>query len=172
MPIVLASRLQDLTFTRCTCSGVGNGSTPLATKSMRSIRLISRLRHQCLQQEQVYQSSLIAAHLPPRRALATTCARPSPHSSTMDWSTHRCDIYAEPLHRYQRGGYHPVHLGDCFEGTKGRTYRVLHKLGWGGYSTVWAARDLRSFFFLFFSFSPSLSLSLRYMVLIELTGVR
>lgn len=26
----------------------------------------------------------------------------------------------------------------------------MHKLGWGGYSTVWAARDIRSFFLLFF----------------------
>lgn len=171
MPIVLASRLQDLPLRDVPALESG---TRLATKylqafqvigskSMRSIRLITRPRHQCLQQEQVYQSSLIAARLPPRRALATTCAQQSsPHNSTSWWSTHRCDIYAEPLHRYQRGGYHPVHLGDCFEGTKGRTYRVLHKLGWGGYSTVWAARDLRSFFFFF-----SLFLSL-----IELTGVR
>lgn len=120
------------------------------SESMRSIRLIPRPRHQCLQQEQLYQLSqnIITAH---RRALATSCAQqPSPHTSTSWWCTHRCDIYAEPLHRYQRGGYHPVHLGDCFEGTKGRTYRVLHKLGWGGYSTVWAARDIRSFFLSFF----------------------
>ncbi|KAF2023257.1 kinase-like protein [Setomelanomma holmii] len=58
----------------------------------------------------------------------------------MDWSTHSCDIDAEPLHRYHRGGYHPVHLGDCLN--NGR-YKILHKLGWGGYSTVWAARDIR-----------------------------
>lgn len=129
---------------------------------MRSIRLITRPRHHCIPQEQQLNQlsqTVITAH---RRALVTTCLQqPSPHNSTSPtnwWSTHRCDIYAEPLHRYQRGGYHPVHLGDCFEGTKGRKYRVLHKLGWGGYSTVWAARDLMYFF------SPS--------GLIELTGVR
>lgn len=144
---------------------------------MRAIRIISRLRHQCLQQEQVYQLSqnIFATR---RRALITTTTtclqQPSPHNSTSWWSTHRCDINAEPLHRYQRGGYHPVHLGDCFEGTKGRKYRVLHKLGWGGYSTVWAARDIRSLFFFFFSLSssPPPPPSLRYMGLIELTGVR
>lgn len=49
-----------------------------------------------------------------------------------------CDIDSEPLHRYTKGGYHPIHLGDQLK--HGR-YRVLHKLGWGGHSTVWAALD-------------------------------
>lgn len=44
----------------------------------------------------------------------------------------------ESLSRYQPGGYHPVHLGDTFD--NGR-YTVYHKLGWGGYSTVWLAND-------------------------------
>ncbi|KAI1110044.1 kinase-like protein [Nemania sp. NC0429] len=51
----------------------------------------------------------------------------------------RCDIDAEPLHRYRPGGYHPVHLGDSF---KNGRYKILHKIGWGGYSTTWVARDL------------------------------
>lgn len=44
----------------------------------------------------------------------------------------------ESLSRYQPGGYHPVSLGDTFE--NGR-YSVGHKLGWGGFSTVWLAKD-------------------------------
>lgn len=44
----------------------------------------------------------------------------------------------EKLSRYQPGGYQPVHLGDTFH--EGR-YKVVHKLGWGGFSTVWLARD-------------------------------
>ena len=41
--------------------------------------------------------------------------------------------------RYKPGGYHPVHLGDIYQ-----RYKVIHKLGFGSYSTVWLARDLKS----------------------------
>ncbi len=50
-----------------------------------------------------------------------------------------CDVDAEPLARYRKGGYHPTHLGDMLN--NGR-YNIVHKLGWGGYATVWLARDL------------------------------
>ena len=46
----------------------------------------------------------------------------------------------ESPRRYQPGGYHPVHLGDIYC----RRYKVIHKLGFGTYSTVWLARDLQS----------------------------
>ncbi|KAL4748172.1 hypothetical protein BDW72DRAFT_205823 [Aspergillus terricola var. indicus] len=52
-----------------------------------------------------------------------------------------CRIDAEPLDRYRKGGYHPILLGSSL--SDGR-YKILHKLRWGGYSTVWAARDRRS----------------------------
>ena len=45
----------------------------------------------------------------------------------------------EPLEQYQNGGYHPIHIGDVL-GESGR-YRVIHKLGHGGYGTVWLCRD-------------------------------
>ncbi|GJD02340.1 serine/threonine-protein kinase SRPK3 [Colletotrichum higginsianum] len=43
---------------------------------------------------------------------------------------------------YRPGGYHPVHLGDVLGAGQ---YKVIRKLGEGSYSTVWLARDLRSF---------------------------
>lgn len=49
----------------------------------------------------------------------------------------------ESLSRYQLGGYHPVILGDTF---KDGRYKVHHKLGWGGFSTVWLAKDKESVF--------------------------
>src|SRR5690554_5153541 len=40
--------------------------------------------------------------------------------------------------RYKPGGLHPVEVGDTFN--DGR-YIVIHKLGFGGFSSVWAAHD-------------------------------
>lgn len=39
----------------------------------------------------------------------------------------------EQIDNYQISGFHPVHLGDTF--TDGQ-YHILHKLGYGGFSTV------------------------------------
>lgn len=49
--------------------------------------------------------------------------------------------YVEDLSGYCHGGYHPVLIGDQLNGGR---YRVVHKLGYGGYSTVWLALDLRA----------------------------
>ncbi|OJZ91184.1 hypothetical protein ASPFODRAFT_124273 [Aspergillus luchuensis CBS 106.47] len=43
----------------------------------------------------------------------------------------------ETLEGYQPGGYHPVMIGDVLHSR----YRIVDKLGHGGYSTVWLARD-------------------------------
>lgn len=60
------------------------------------------------------------------------------HYSKMPPLTHDCGIDAEPLYRYEPGGYHPVELGDIL---KDGRYKVLHKLGWSSFSTTWAAKD-------------------------------
>jgi len=39
---------------------------------------------------------------------------------------------------YRAGGFHPVHLNDTFKKDR---YTVIHKLGHGGFATVWLARD-------------------------------
>ncbi|KAI2700430.1 hypothetical protein CBS147332_8041 [Penicillium roqueforti] len=45
----------------------------------------------------------------------------------------------EHLEKYQPGGYHPIIIGDVLYDR----YHVVDKLGFGGYSTVWLARDTR-----------------------------
>ncbi|KDE85195.1 hypothetical protein AO1008_00556 [Aspergillus oryzae 100-8] len=43
----------------------------------------------------------------------------------------------ESLEKYKPGGYHPIMIDDTLHGR----YRVVDKLDFGGYSTVWLARD-------------------------------
>ncbi|PYH31167.1 serine protein kinase [Aspergillus neoniger CBS 115656] len=82
-------------------------------------------------------------------SLSSTPSRPSKHTSIPNSTLpqtpkpphepqYSSTINAEPLHRYTTSGYHPITLGSHLH--QGR-YKILHKLGWGGYSTVWAARD-------------------------------
>ncbi|SMR62114.1 unnamed protein product [Zymoseptoria tritici ST99CH_1E4] len=52
--------------------------------------------------------------------------------------TYDREVDVEDLEEYSPGGYHPVVIGDTFH--DGR-YHVVHKLGYGGYSTIWLARD-------------------------------
>lgn len=47
----------------------------------------------------------------------------------------------EDLDRYRVGGYHPLEIGDRLH--CGR-YQLVDKLGYGGYSTTWLARDLQN----------------------------
>lgn len=48
------------------------------------------------------------------------------------------DEEQEDLTQYRRGGYHPINLGDVLQ----CRYRVVRKLGWGHFSTVWLCKDL------------------------------
>ncbi len=59
-----------------------------------------------------------------------------PESS--DWKYFPFELgECEELENYEPGGFHPVHLGGVYDSR----YRVVHKLGFGGYSTVWLVRD-------------------------------
>ena len=70
------------------------------------------------------QAALLSSQPAPATSPVPTLIRPS---SSM------------PPHRYVPGGYHPVNIGDMFH----NRYEVLRKLGFGQYSTVWLANDLR-----------------------------
>lgn len=61
--------------------------------------------------------------------------RSLPH---MEPRLYTCGIPNEFVERYKPGCYYPVQLGDTFSDNR---YRILHKLGWGSYSTTWLARD-------------------------------
>lgn len=48
----------------------------------------------------------------------------------------------EHLRQYEPSGHHPVHLHDTL-GPGGR-YRVIHKLGKGGFANVWLCQDMEA----------------------------
>lgn len=52
-------------------------------------------------------------------------------------SSEGSDADGEGSEGYRPGGYHPVNVGDVYNGR----YSVLEKLGWGHFSTVWMVRD-------------------------------
>ncbi|EPE09528.1 serine protein kinase sky1 [Ophiostoma piceae UAMH 11346] len=66
-----------------------------------------------------------------RRTFTTTGRKPSSSPS----------IAEENISRYAPGGFHHVRIGDVFDDGK---YKVLRKLGYGVYSTVWLAHDTQA----------------------------
>jgi len=46
----------------------------------------------------------------------------------------------EDIKDYCKGGYHPVRIGDVYNGR----YHVVRKLGWGHFSTVWLCLDQKT----------------------------
>lgn len=60
----------------------------------------------------------------------------------IDFLTHHYQLgelwEEEKLSRYEPGGHRPVHQEIIFK--EGR-YRIVDKLDWGGFSTVWLTRD-------------------------------
>ncbi|KAF2996647.1 hypothetical protein E8E13_003375 [Curvularia kusanoi] len=70
---------------------------------------------------------------PSRSQFSTTSLKSSPEQSI--------EYYwidgVERLEMYEPGGYHPVMIDDLLH----NRYRIVDKLGYGGYSTIWLARD-------------------------------
>jgi serine/threonine protein kinase len=50
--------------------------------------------------------------------------------------------HVENVERYTPGGYHPVDIGDTITNRQD-DYTVVHKLGHGGFSTVWLVKRKR-----------------------------
>ncbi|XP_053953531.1 SRSF protein kinase 3 isoform X4 [Anastrepha ludens] len=72
----------------------------------------------------------------PRGTMSTT---EEIYPDSPDSSLYGSDEEQEDPSQYCRGGYHPVIIGDIFD----NRFRVVRKLGWGHFSTVWLCRDLK-----------------------------
>lgn len=81
---------------------------------------------------------LLHAHSAARRVAKTCCSR----LCFSTWSPSSLNEYrwingVERLELYGPGGYHPVVINDSLQ----KRYRIVDKLGFGGCSTIWLARD-------------------------------
>lgn len=76
------------------------------------------------------------------RSLRTVFQRPWPPEkvSARSQPALSTKIHEENLVRYSPGGYHPLRIGDLL---KDGAYKIINKLSYGQYSTVWLARDTR-----------------------------
>ncbi|KAI9927584.1 hypothetical protein MW887_003203 [Aspergillus wentii] len=64
----------------------------------------------------------------------------SPQDSGRNLQLHGPPWGLEKIYDYETGGHHPIHLGDRL-GNDGK-YRVIHKLGSGGFANVWLCQAL------------------------------
>jgi len=78
------------------------------------------------------------AVVPTTRRLHSGNLLMSSGSSAKRHLVYRWQDDVENLEAYRSGGYHPIQLGDELSNER---YHVIHKLGYGTFSTVWLARD-------------------------------
>ncbi|KAL4975548.1 hypothetical protein BDW66DRAFT_167053 [Aspergillus desertorum] len=77
----------------------------------------------------------------PRTYLELYSASPSSNSpASPSTKLELVERISEPLDYYSKRHFHPVHLMDTFQGSR---YRVIRKLGYGSFSTVWLATDTK-----------------------------
>ncbi|KAB8207160.1 kinase-like domain-containing protein [Aspergillus parasiticus] len=82
-------------------------------------------------------SMAISPYLPRRTSRAFSTFKSMSSAMETGRVLYRPIQYVERMEYYEPGGYHPVKIGDCFH----NRYRVMYKLGYGTYSTIWLARD-------------------------------
>lgn len=106
---------------------------------------ISQLRPRSFQKPRLSSTSTrpltfaLASRSTSSHPLRSVCFRSmSFNASAPRERTYDREVDVEDFEEYSPGGYHPVVIGDTFH--DGR-YHVVHKLGYGGYSTIWLARD-------------------------------
>ncbi|RAL01381.1 kinase domain-containing protein, partial [Aspergillus ibericus CBS 121593] len=113
-------------------------SLQMFTRTRARLKGYQRLTYRvvCADQRHVRNASSTSPGIPGGSSQGTEGAHIS--NITSQRSFYQLIEDVEDLDRYCPGGYHPLRVGD--ELNDGR-YQLVDKLGYGGYSTIWLARD-------------------------------
>lgn len=71
--------------------------------------------------------------------MSTADALAVPSNGVFEYLYYPDEQHAECLERYRPGGCHPIVVGDILSSSQSSSYRIVQKLGWGSFSTVWLA---------------------------------
>ncbi|XP_069385123.1 SRSF protein kinase 2 isoform X4 [Paralichthys olivaceus] len=111
----------------------------LSTKKRWDLALcVLRLRHRALRKRpETQQKAPVSAPPPPPPPPPPPepTGPPEPEEEILGSDDEEQEDPAD----YCKGGYHPVKIGDLFNGR----YHVIRKLGWGHFSTVWLCWDIQ-----------------------------
>ncbi|XP_039664146.1 SRSF protein kinase 2 [Perca fluviatilis] len=114
-------------------------SSCLTTKKKWGLALcVLRLRHRALRNRpETQQKAPVSAPPPPPPPPPPPepAGPPEPEEEILGSDDEEQEDPAD----YCKGGYHPVKIGDLFNGR----YHVIRKLGWGHFSTVWLCWDIQ-----------------------------
>ncbi|KAL9056775.1 MAG: hypothetical protein Q9162_002746 [Coniocarpon cinnabarinum] len=80
-----------------------------------------------------------------RRAHSASDDPPVPPSETPieeeDYRFENINLWSEWAEQYCPGGFHPIDIGQVVEDGHHHRYRIVRKLGWASFSTVWLGLD-------------------------------
>lgn len=112
-------------------------ATSLLAPKLEPRSFTPRLRVRQLVSQSLRRPRRVSVQVPPHRAhLFTSAATMNEGSSPFEYELID-DV--ERIEKYRPGGYHPVSVGDTLHDR----YLIVDKLGFGGYSIVWLARNTR-----------------------------
>ncbi|XP_017148135.2 SRSF protein kinase 3 isoform X2 [Drosophila miranda] len=130
-PAAVPTSFSKATATATSTSSGGSGSTPETSNhyqppSQLQSQMQSQSKSNHNQQQQQKQQQ---QQQPPRSSSNES------YESELNSENEEQELKED----YCKGGYHPVNIGDLFQGR----YHVIRKLGWGHFSTVWLCWDLQ-----------------------------
>jgi hypothetical protein len=113
---------------------------PKPTNARSMSARIDRPKSSSSQDDKPFSSAPATIFVPPKKPKADNDGKKKENAKLLPrsglWNI--IESYTESPKTYKPGGFHPVELGHIING-----YRIIRKLGFGSYATVWLAKAVR-----------------------------